>query len=148
MLDSTLATSCSKNRVPIAYGGGWPFLGTCKIGISIFAPFRGGESAFLMVSVLRVYAQLFAVERFVVEPYQFGAGNREGLESGAFWFYFRLGFRPVEPKLHAVALDEFEQMRRKPGYRDVAVRASALHALRSRSGLWSRERGPRAIQER
>jgi hypothetical protein len=117
VLDSHIGYVLFKNRVPIAYGGGWPFLGTCKIGINIFAPFRGGESAFLMVSVLRVYAQLFAVERFVVEPYQFGAGNREGLESGAFWFYFRLGFRPVEPKLHAVALDEFEQMRRKPGYR-------------------------------
>ena len=44
-----------------------------------------------MASVLRTYAQLFAVERFVVEPYQFGARNREALESGALWFYFRLG---------------------------------------------------------
>jgi hypothetical protein len=116
-LDSHIGYVLFKNSVPIGYGGGWPFLGTCKIGINIFAPFRGGESAFLMASVLRAYAQLFAVERFVVEPYQFGAGNREGLESGAFWFYFRLGFRPVEPKLRALALDEFEQMRRKPGYR-------------------------------
>ena len=116
-LDSHIGYVLFKNGVPIGYGGGWPFLGTCKIGINIFAPFRGGESAFLMASVLRAYAQLFAVERFVVEPYQFGAGNREGLESGAFWFYFRLGFRPVEPKLRLVALDEFEQMRRKPGYR-------------------------------
>lgn len=116
-LDSHIGYLLFKNGVPIGYGGGWPFLGTCKIGINVFAPFRGGESAFLMASVLRAYAQLFAVERFVVEPYQFGAGNREGLESGAFWFYFRLGFRPVEPRLRAVALDEFEQMRRNPGYR-------------------------------
>ncbi len=116
-LDSHIGYVLFKNSVPVGYGGGWPFLGTCKIGINVFAPFRAGESKFLMASVLRVYAQLFAVERFVVEPYQFGAGNREGLESGAFWFYFRLGFRPVEPKLRAVALDEFEQMRRKSGYR-------------------------------
>jgi hypothetical protein len=116
-LDSHIGYVLFKNGVPIGYGGGWPFLGTCKIGINIFAPFRGGESAFLMASVLRAYAQMFAVERFVVEPYQFGAGNREGLESGAFWFYFRLGFRPVDPKLRALALDEFEQMRRKSGYR-------------------------------
>ena len=116
-LDSHIGYVLFKNMVPIGYGGGWPFLGTCKIGINIFAPFRGGESAFLMASVLRAYAQLFKVERFVVEPYQFGAGNREGLESGAFWFYFRLGFRPVEPKLCAIALDEFEQMAREPGRR-------------------------------
>jgi len=57
------------------------------------------------------------VERFLVEPYQFGAGNREGLESGAFWFYFRLGFRPVESSLCAIAQDEFEQMRQNPRYR-------------------------------
>ncbi len=116
-LDSHIGYVLYKNGVPIGYGGGWPFLGTCKIGINIFAPFRNGESAFLMASVLRVYAQLFAVERFVVEPYQFGAGNREGLESGAFWFYFRLGFRPVKPALRAVALEEFEQIRRNPGHR-------------------------------
>jgi hypothetical protein len=116
-LDSHIGYVLFKNGVPIGYGGGWPFLGTCKIGINIFAPFRGGESAFLMASVLRTYAQLFAVERFVVEPYQFGAGNREGLDSGAFWFYFRLGFRPVEPELRALALDQFDRMRRTPGYR-------------------------------
>jgi len=116
-LDSHIGYVLFKNTVPIGYGGGWPFLGTCKIGINIFAPFRSGESAFLMASVLRVYARLFAVERFVVEPYQFGAGNREGLESGAFWFYFRLGFRPVKPKLRALALDEYEQIRLTPGYR-------------------------------
>jgi hypothetical protein len=116
-LDSHIGYMLSKNSVPVGYGGGWPFLGTCKIGINIFAPFRGGESTFLMASVLRAYAQLFAVERFVVEPYQFGAGNREGLASGAFWFYFRLGFRPVESKLRAVANEEFEQMRRNPGHR-------------------------------
>ena len=116
-LDSHIGYVLFKNSVPVGYGGGWPFLGSCKIGINIFAPFRGGESTFLMASVLRAYAQLFAVERFVVEPYQFGAGNREGLESGAFWFYFRLGFRPVESKQRAVAHDEFEQMRRNPNYR-------------------------------
>src|SRR4029078_4758064 len=106
-LDSHIGYMLCKNSIPGGYGGGWPFLGTCKIGINIFAPFRGGESAFLMASVLRTYAQLFAVERFLVEPYQFGAANREGLESGAFWFYFRLGFRPVEPEVRAVALEEF-----------------------------------------
>ena len=116
-LDSHIGYVLFKNTVPVGYGGGWPFLGTCKIGINIFAPFRGGESTFLMASVLRAYAQLFAVERFLVEPYQFGARNREGLESGAFWFYFRLGFRPVESRLRALAQDEFEQMQRNPGYR-------------------------------
>lgn len=116
-LDSHIGYLLFKNAVPIAYGGGWPFLGTCRIGINVFAPFRGGESAFVMASILRAYAQLFAVERFVVEPYQFGAGNREGLESGAFWFYHRLGFRPVDARLRALAASELERMQQGPGYR-------------------------------
>jgi hypothetical protein len=116
-LDSHIGYLLFKNAVPIAYGGGWPFLGTCKIGINIFAPFRGGESSIAMASVLRVYAQLFSVERFLVEPYQFGAGNREGLQSGAFWFYYRLGFRPVDQKARDLASHEFERMRRTSGYR-------------------------------
>jgi len=116
-LDSHIGYMLFKNSVPIAYGGGWPFLGTCRIGINVFAPFRGGESTFVMASVLRAYAQLFAVERFIVEPYQFGAGNREGLESGAFWFYHRLGFRPVDARVRELAVGEFERMRAETGYR-------------------------------
>jgi hypothetical protein len=116
-LDSHIGYLLFKNTVPIAYGGGWPFFGVCKIGVNIFAPFRGGESSFVMASILRVYAQLFAVERFVVEPYQFGAGNREGLESGAFWFYYRLGFRPADMGVRDLASREFDRMQRQPGYR-------------------------------
>ena len=111
-IDSHIGYLLFKNAVPIAYGGGWPFLGTCKIGINIFSPFRGGESAYAMAQVLRVYGNLFAVERFVVEPYQFGAGNREGLESGAFGFYYRLGFRPVDARVRALAAQTFDRPQR------------------------------------
>ena len=116
-LDSHVGFMLFKNSIPIGYGGGWPFLGTAKIGVNIFAPFRGGESAWLFCQVLRVYSQRFGVDHFVAEPSQFGGGNREGIESGAFWFYYRLGFRPVKPALAALAADEFDRMRREPAYR-------------------------------
>ena len=116
-LDSHVGFMLFKNSIPVGYGGGWPFLGTAKIGVNIFAPFRGGESAYLFCQVLRVYFQRFGVDHFVAEPSQFGGGNREGIESGAFWFYYRLGFRPVVPALAVLAAEEFDQMRRKPGYR-------------------------------
>ena len=96
-LDSHIGMMLFKNGVPVGYGGGWPLLGTCKIGVNVFAPFRGGESALLFAQVLRVYRQCFAVGRFVAEPSQFGGTNKEGLQSGAFWFYYRLGFRPIDP---------------------------------------------------
>ncbi|MEO8344527.1 MAG: hypothetical protein ABI607_02430 [Betaproteobacteria bacterium] len=116
-LDSHVGFMLFKNSVPVGYGGAWPFLGTAKIGVNIFTPYRGGESAYLFCQVLRVYAQRFGVDHFVAEPSQFGGGNKEGLESGAFWFYYRLGFRPVESKISALAAHEFERMRVAPRYR-------------------------------
>jgi hypothetical protein len=116
-LDTHCGFVLFKNSVPIAYGGGWPFFEHCKIGVNVFSPFRGGESAYLFCQVLRVYAQRFDAERFVVEPYQFGAGNREGLLSGAFWFYYRLGFRPETRAQAALAASEFERIRSQKGYR-------------------------------
>lgn len=116
-LDSHVGFILFKNAVPAAYGGGWPFMGTAKVGVNVFAPFRGGESAYLFCQVLRVYAQRFGIDRFIAEPSQFGGGNREGLESGAFWFYYRLGFRPIVPALASLAAREFERIRREPGYR-------------------------------
>jgi hypothetical protein len=106
-----------KNGVPVGYGGGWPFAGICRIGVNIFSPFRGGESALLFGQVLRVYRQRFAVARFVVEPSQFGGTNKEGLQSGAFWFYYRLGFRPMDARAARLAADEWSSMQANRAYR-------------------------------
>lgn len=116
-LDSHIGMMLFKNGIPVGYGGGWPFLGTCRIGVNIFAPFRGGESAFLFGQVLRVYRQRFAVGRFVVEPSQFGGTNKEGLQSGAFWFYYRLGFRPIEARSARLAAEEWARMQDDSAYR-------------------------------
>jgi hypothetical protein len=116
-LDSHTGYLLFRNRVPVAYGGGWPFLGVCRTGINVFAAFRGGESALAFAQVLRVYRARYGCARFVVEPYQFGAGNAEGLRSGAFWFYWRLGFRPVEARLRGIAAREFARLGRDRGAR-------------------------------
>src|SRR5690606_7287297 len=97
--------------------GGWPFAGGCRIGVNVFPAFRGGESAWMFAQVLRTYRQRFRVVRFLVEPYQYGAGNREGLESGAFWFYWRLGFRPVAPRVRALAAAEAASLAADRDYR-------------------------------
>ena len=117
VLDSHIGMMLFKNGVPVGYGGGWPFLGDCRIGVNIFPAFRGGESALLFGQVLRVYRQCFGVGRFVAEPSQFGGTNREGLRSGAFWFYYRLGFRPVEAEAARRASEEWSRMSADPGYR-------------------------------
>lgn len=116
-LDSHIGMMVYKNRLPVAYGGGWPLLGTCRIGVNIFEPYRGGESAYVFGQVLRVYRGRFAVGRFVAEASQYGGTNKEGLRSGAFWFYYRLGFRPVEARSAALARDEWARIRSDPAYR-------------------------------
>lgn len=116
-LDSHIGMMLFKNRVPVGYGGGWPFAGTCRIGINIFPPFRGGESMWLFAEVLRVYRQRFGVTRFVVEPTQFGGANTEGLRSGAFWFYYRLGFRPIEPAAVTRAAELYVHIRGDAAFR-------------------------------
>lgn len=116
-LDAHVGFVLYRNGVAVAYGGGWPFLGGCRIGVNVLPPFRGGESSWLFMQVLRAYRQRFGVVRFLVEPYQYGLGNREGLVSGAFWFYWRLGFRPVVPRIRALAEAEAARVAADRAYR-------------------------------
>jgi hypothetical protein len=120
-LDTHVGFMLFSNEVPVAYGGGWPFLGLCRIGVSVFEPYRGGPSSYLFAQVLRVYAQRFRAERFVVEPFQFGEANREAIASGAFWFYRRLGFRPVDPPMAALAEREEDRRAVDPSHRSSAA---------------------------
>ncbi|MHC5022581.1 MAG: hypothetical protein ACYTGG_01545 [Planctomycetota bacterium] len=107
----------ARNRVPVAYGGAWIFFDRAEIGINVFDAFRRGESALLFAQIIRVYHRHFGVRRFRVDPFQFGAGNAEGIRSGAYWFYHRLGFRSVDPDLAAVADAEAAKVKADRSYR-------------------------------
>ena len=85
------------NGVPIGYGGVTPLFRQANTGINVFDPFRGGEAAYLWMQILRAFTTLYGSTRYVINAYQFGAGNAEAIKSGAFWFYYRLGFRPADP---------------------------------------------------
>jgi hypothetical protein len=116
-LESFFGYLAARNGVPVAYGGGWIFFDRCEIGINIFEQFRGGESAFIFGQILRVYHRHFNTRRFTVDPFQFGADNRDAIRSGAFWFYYRFGFRPVDTILAALAEREWSRIRADRAYR-------------------------------
>ncbi len=116
-LESYIGFMMFKNGYPMAYGGGWLFGDRSLLGINIFEHFRGGESAFVFCQLLRSYKQSFGANYFEVEPYQFGKNNPEGIQSGAFWFYYRFGFRPVDAELKQLALAEAEKIKNEKGYR-------------------------------
>ena len=70
---------------------------------------------------LNVFRHLLGVTAFSIDPYQIGFENEEGIESGAFWFYRKLGFRPTKPALAKIMEREEGKMRRRSGYRTNAA---------------------------
>lgn len=120
-IESYFGFVAAKNRVPIAYGGGWVFFDRCEIGVNLFDTFRGGESALIFSQVMRVYHHHYRATRFTVAPYQFGAENDEAIRSGAFWFYHRLGFLPADVTLRKLAEREVDRIAGRQGYRTPAT---------------------------
>ncbi|MBK8340217.1 MAG: hypothetical protein IPK99_09640 [Flavobacteriales bacterium] len=115
--DSYVGYVLFSNAVPVAYGGAWIFPGKSKVGINVFPAFRGGPSMLLFARVLQCYAQRFGVDRFEAENYQLGHGNPDGIRSGAYWFYYRAGFRSVDGELAALAEAERAHITRDRAYR-------------------------------
>lgn len=116
-LESYIGYMVFKNNIPASYGGGWIFGERSQFGINILEAFRGGESGLIICELLRVYHQYFGVTCFVVKPYQFGLNNTEAIKTGAFWFYYKLGFRPENNALKDLALKEEKQKLINPYYK-------------------------------
>jgi hypothetical protein len=115
-LEANYGYTLFANGVPMGYGGVTPLYRQANTGINIFESFRGSEAAFVWVQMLRAFRSLFHVRRVVVNAYQFGEGNSEAITTGAFWFYYRLGFRPARAATRVLAAREFKRFlkRRQP----------------------------------
>ena len=116
-LECTMGYLLLANGVPIGYGGASALFRQVNTGINIFDEFRHSEAAFLWTQVMRVYHALTGCTRFIANAYQFGGDNTEALKSGAFWFYYRLGYRPVDPDIRRLAKDEMARIRKHDKYR-------------------------------
>ena len=106
-----------RNGVPIGYLQADIVGPTAAVSFNTFATFRGGEAARTFARMLAALRHLFGTTSFSIEPYQLGQGNDEGLESGAWWFYFKLGFRPRAADARRLARAEQARMRASPTYR-------------------------------
>ena len=105
------------NGVPIGYGGFTPLFAQVNTGINIFPEFRSSEAAFAFEHALRLMHMVTGCVRFLINPYQFGAGNDEALQSGAYWFYYGLGFRSVQGGAQRLAEREFGRLQGDRQYR-------------------------------
>jgi hypothetical protein len=109
-----------KNGVPVGYFEGLSIFERMESGFNLYYTFREGETAWLYARVLRLLRQLLGVTVFSIDPYQVGHENEEGIESGAFWFYRKLGFRPVRADLVKLMLAEERRIAADPSRRTSA----------------------------
>ncbi|HEV8523125.1 MAG TPA: hypothetical protein VGQ71_01390, partial [Terriglobales bacterium] len=109
-----------KNGVPINYIEAIGLFEWVEIGFNTFYAYRDGETAWIFAKVLRLLRQLLNVSCISVYPYQIGLGNEEAIQSGAFWFYRKLGFRPGCPDLLKLTGREERKIAANPQYRTPA----------------------------
>jgi hypothetical protein len=110
-----------KNGVPIGYFEGLSLFDRMESGFNLYYTFRDGETAWLYAQVLRVMRQITGVTAFSLDPYQIGFENEEGIQSGAFWFYRKLGFRSTSQELRTLTEREEEKISTRQKYRTSAT---------------------------
>ena len=139
------AATIYKNGVPIGYFEGISLFERMESGFNLYYTFRDGETAWLYARILNVMHQFAGVTAFSLDPYQVGHENEEGIESGAFWFYRKLGFRPTSKEALELTVKEEEKIRTRKGYRTPASTLRKLAASpmifeldRKRRGDWDR----------
>ncbi len=116
-IDSYFGYVVFKNGLPVAYAGTWILFDSARIGLNIFPEYRGGESAWIFQQVLNLHKQVYKLNRFTVDPYQLGKDNADGIRSGAFWIYYKAGFRPLEILQRQIAESEMSRIRANPAHR-------------------------------
>jgi len=105
-----------RNGVVVGYGTGTCLFGSCQIAFNLFPTFRGAETTELYACVFATCHKLFDADTFSVDSYQIGGDNEEAIDSGAWWFYARMGFRPRDAKAAKLADVELRKAQKK-GYR-------------------------------
>jgi len=144
-LRAYLAGLTLKNGIPINYIEAIGLFEWIEIGFNTFYTFRGGEVAWTFAQVLRCLCHMTGATCISMYPYQLGHHNEEAIESGAFWFYRKLGFRPGRPDLLRLVEHEEQRIARDPKYRTSARTLRRLaegHAFYelpgSETGAWDR----------
>ncbi len=111
LLEAVYAYLTIKNGVPVGYVLVSALFGSSEIAFNVFESFRGAEAGLIYGRTLGLTRSLFGSDSFTIFPYQLGDDNEEGIASGAWWFYRKLGFFPKDQE--AVALMRREEARLK-----------------------------------
>jgi hypothetical protein len=117
MLETVYGFLTIKNGVPIGYVLTSSLFGSSEIAYNMFETYRGAEAAPIFGRVLAMAHHLFGSDAFFIPPYQLGHNNTEGLKSGAWWFYYKLGFHPEDPEVRQLLRSELRLIKENPQHR-------------------------------
>ena len=134
-----------KNGIAVGYFEGLSLFERMESGFNFYYSFREGETAWIYARTLTVFRRLLGVSAFSLDPYQIGHENEEGIESGAFWFYRKLGFRPTQPDIEKLTQDEERKIARRASYR---TSARMLRRLAAGSMIWELDEARRGDWDR
>src|SRR6202167_2320874 len=109
-LRAYLAGYTLKNGVPINYVEAIGLCEWIEVGFNTFYTYRQGETAWIYAQALRCLGALTAAKCISIYPYQIGQNNDEAIDSGAFWFYRKLGFRPGRKDLQKLCEEEEQKI--------------------------------------
>ena len=128
LLESVYGMLTLKNGVPIGYVLASGLFGSSEVMYNVFETFRGGESARIYGRVLSMARSLFGADTFAIDPFQLGHANAEGQKSGAYWFYYKLGFRPADARVLGLIREERRRLALKPRERSSPATIHRLSA--------------------
>ena len=117
LLESVYGFLTLKNGVPIGYGVTSTLLNSAEVAYNVFETYRGAEAGYVYGRVLSMTYHLFGADCFSIDPYQLGHHNADALGSGAWWFYYKFGFRAHEAEVRRVAREELRKMKADPDHR-------------------------------
>ena len=117
MLEAMYVFLILKNGVPIGYTQASTLFRSAEVNFNIFDTFRGTETSRVFIITLSMIRELFESDTFIINTQQLGEENPEALRSGAFWFYYKHGFRPHDREVRKVVKTELARMKSNPGHR-------------------------------
>lgn len=145
LLDAIYGYLTLQSGVPVGYVLASALFQSAYVAYNVFETFRGAEAAAAYARVLAMLRAQFGATSFAIDPYQLGHDNAEGRKSGAWWFYYKLGFRPQDVTVRGRARRELARLRADPGRRSSQATLQALsaaplflHTARERADIMGR----------
>jgi hypothetical protein len=127
-LESVYGYLTLKNGVPTGYVLSSQLFESAGIAYNVFDTYRGTDAAATFGRLLGMVNHLFVTDSFFMDPYQLGHNNEEGLKSGAWWFYYKLNFRPEDRTVRRLLRQELGRMKRNRKHRSSIATLQQLTA--------------------